>query len=297
MAASAAALALVMGMTSNARADFAYAFASQTISNLRLSPTTGTLNPVAPNPTQTGTATGASTGQNGSSSNDPLDANQSFVGTPAPPPQNTFTKFATFAAASPLPAGQQPVTPTASFTRGDAQFVSATNLLFNTGVTVANVAESYLNNQIGQSSGTGGWSITASFTPSATTTITASYNATNDIYTSTSGNASAQANFKFGLTIKDSTGATLFEVNPTLANQQSGSPPNGVELVNTNAPDSGTNAFSFQQGVTYSVTFAGSEQTFVSVASAVPAPASIVMLGLGFGTVGLVRFRNRRAQA
>jgi hypothetical protein len=298
MATGAAALALIMGMASNARADFAYAFAEQTISNLRLTAQTGTLTPVAPNPTQTGTATGASTsGLPGVSFNDSTDALQSYVGTPAPPAQNTFTKFATLPGAPPVGPGVQPTTPTASFTRGDAAFQSATNLLFSTGVTVANVAESYLNNVVGQSSGVGGWSITASFTPTVTTVITASYNVTNDIYTSTGGNAAAQANFKFGLTVKNATGTTLFEVSPDEGNQQSGSPPNGVELVNTNVAVSGTSALAFVAGTTYSVTFAGSEQTFVSVASAIPAPASIVMLGLGFGTVGLVRFRNRRARA
>jgi len=288
--AAAAALALFVGLGTGARADYAYGFASQSISGIRITGTTGG--------TLVSTSTTAAETLNGSgaSNSAPLDTPQAYGGTPPAPPQNTFTKFATFPA-GPL-NGTQPTGVTTgalgNFARGDA-VITSTDLFGATGAAAANVAEAYVNP--GTATGNGGVSLTASFKTTATPAVAVTFNFSNDLYAATLGAGSAaQASYQFTFTVKNAAGAVVFEsttdpINSGLVNTTTGSPPNTPELLQTGSATINITGLAANQA--YSITITSGAAVSV-ISTAVPAPTSIVMLGLGLGSVGLIRLRNRR---
>src|SRR5262249_9771711 len=150
----------------SARADIAYGYAEQTISNVMLTPASGTLGGVTI--TNTSTQDAATLDGSGPSKSNPLDAEQAYL-EPSAPAENTFVRTA---------AGNPPSA--ASFTRGDVQIADIA-----TGPVSNVVSESMLNqNGIGPHSETGSSTLTAtvSFTPSATSALTIKYSYANDLY-------------------------------------------------------------------------------------------------------------------
>jgi len=273
----------------------AYAYAQQMISNVLIRPTSATTFTVV-NPLTTGTGDAASADGSGVSHNNTTDALQSYEGGPAAPAQNDFGKFATFGAASPFPVDTAPTGLTSggtldSFTRGD---VLISGLGSNTAETNG-VAESYLNSVSGGNEATGSSSFSASlsFTTSAATALNLSYDYANDLYIYTEGGGQAQAAYKFNVTIKNELGVTVFDAATSQTNLSSASPPNGIEIVR-----SGTNSFTtatLLAGETYTLTFSGSEATFVSAVSVVPEPSTIAGAGVAILAAGLIVRRKRIA--
>ena len=86
-----AATVIVAGLSASVRADIAYGYAEQTISNVSLTVSSGTLTGVTL--TNTSTQDGATVNGIGISKADPLDAPQTYFG-PSAPPENTFTRTA-----------------------------------------------------------------------------------------------------------------------------------------------------------------------------------------------------------
>jgi hypothetical protein len=267
LAAGAAALALVAGLSASARADIAYAFAEETISNLSISPV-GSLTNISP--VTTGTTAGASLNGSGPATSDFTDALQASIG-------------------SPLPGGTLPTGPT-DFTRGDV-LISNLNTPTNSGQVVA---ESYIT-KAGLASGSGGLTASLSFTPTVATALTIAYNFNNDIYVATSGTGKASASFKFDITIKDAAGNIAFDSNTASTNRSIASPPQGFELTGsgTESVTSGT----LLAGQQYTLVFSENANTFVSVA-AVPEPGPIALAAVAGGltiVTGAIRRLRRRA--
>jgi len=301
LAPAAAAFALALGVTTHARADVAYAFSQQQISNLIVSSATGGVTITASGSIQTGSNTGASFAS-GVSATDPVDAPQSYLGPTPVPPENFFGHVATFPTADPVPAGTAPTGTTTgatltNFTRGDSAFTAATvNNLFTTGVTTNNVAESFLNTGVLTASGTGGWSINASFTVSATTALNIGYGFNNSIYTIATGTAAtAQANYHLGFVIRNASGSTVFESNPSDTNQTFGSPPNISAMLNTSGNGAvSTGATTFLAGQVYTITIAGNENTFVRLS--VPEPGPIALAAVAGGLACLAGIKRKFAR-
>jgi hypothetical protein len=287
-------VAFTISGAANARADFAYAFAQETVSNMSV--TRGTslmLVPVA-----SATTAGATFNGSGSSTSDALDALQAYLGASPAPPQNYFQRYAGFPSPSPLPAGSAPngVTtgpgPLADFTRGDS-------LISNSGTTFSVVAESYRTT--GFAGGTSGLLASFSFIPATTGAATISYNYANDLYASAQGaQASAQASYQFNFTIKDAAGLQVASLQSPSTNLGLGVPPNGGEIVRSGSESFTTS--SLTAGAQYTVTVSESAQTFAQPTAGPfltpsPEPGSIILTGLGialFLTHGTLR-RGRKA--
>jgi len=284
-------LAIAVNSAATARADYAFAFAEQTISNVVVA-LTGGATFVNTTPTTFGTSDSASLrGFPGVANQDQLDAPEAYTGTPPPAPENLFTKWATFAAGSPLPAGQQPTGP-GPFSRGDVliQFPPAVVT-----PTASNVAETY--STLGSGAATGAFSAQLTFQVSANTNISTSYNFANDIYASVGGNAIAQASFKFDVSVKDNLGNIVLDFAPNQTNVSDSAPVNTPEKVTAGAVASPGAAL--VAGTTYTLTFSGAETTFVNV-NVVPEPSSLLMGSMAIGLVGGVcgwRTRKARQQA
>jgi hypothetical protein len=285
---------MFLGATAGARADFAYAYSQQAMNNIDVSTTTGGTVTLVPVTTTSNTQSNAAF-LSGMSATDPLDAPQEFVGTPAKPPENTFAQFATFAA-NPPATGSQPLTPGADFSRGDVQITSLGNLYKAAGASVNNVAETYLTslaNPVG--SGAGTWSVSTSFTVAgltggATTGLQISYNFVNALFSSATGIGAAQSNFKVDITLRDNTGAIIYEVQPPELNHNvsSNSPFQSASGSSTISSGSGL----LKSGIQYTLTFSGGEEAFAQV---VPEPGSFVLMGLGLATIGSLGYARRRA--
>ncbi len=302
--ASITALSLGMGVASTSRAG-SYTYAEQTLSNLSLSLTGGTLTAGA---VTYGSSDGASlTAQNGTSvsaANSALppgtDPAQAYVGSPTPPPQNSFTQFATFSTAPPQPTGDAPLTPNAGFARGDALITPGSGIFSTSGLTASNVAETFMTGATHVAgSGTGSWAITASFTVSGALTTGATLNYStgysNYIFSSIFNSAdglpgiSANANYALDFTLKSSTGLLIGELTPGLLNHSDGTPPNTVGLLL-----SGTDSGQIHAGLLdggYTLTITGTE--VIQASTSVPEPSSLILLCLG-GGVGLVVLTARR---
>jgi len=272
--------AMMAGLAANARADIAYAYAEQTISNVSLTPASGTLTAVGS--LNTSTLDGATVNGNGVSKSDPLDALQSYFG-PSPPPENTFTRTATGV----LPAG-------ASFTRGDVQIAN-----LNT-AAVGNVVSESLLNGVGPASETGNSALTATFTftPTATGTLSVGYNYANDIYVVTTGLGAASASYNFDFTIKDAAGNVVFLYgsSPLSANTNLtlSAPPQGGEIIRSGHDTVTTGTLN--AGTTYTLIFSEKTATSVSIPAAVPEPGSMTLAALAGGlmivTGAFRRFRR-----
>jgi len=303
--AGASALAMAMGVTSGARADVAYAYSQQQIAALIVSTNQTGATITASGGIQTGTNTGASFAA-GTSATDPIDAPQSYLG-PAPTPgENLFAHVATFPGPDPQAAGTAPTgmstgATLSNFTRGDAAYVPATvNNLFTTGVSVNNVAESYLNSGVLTASGTGGWTLTASFTVSATTALNFGYTYSNSLYTYTSGaGGTAQGNYHLDITVKDQGGNTVYETNPADTNHSFGSPPNNSNMFNTSGVGSNsTGGVQFVAGQIYTVVISGNENSFVRLIVPEPGPIALAAVAGGLACLaGIKRKFSRKTAA
>ncbi len=298
----AAVLALTMGVNANARADVAYAYAQQQISSLLVSTGTGGATISASGTLQTGSNTGASFAS-GVSATDATDALQSYLGPNPVPAQNLFAHVATFPGADPQAAGTAPTgmstgASLTNFTRGDVAF-GAVGDLFKTSVNVNNVAESYLNTGFVSASGTGGWTLNASFTVSAATALTVGYNFSNSLYTYTQGSGStAQANYHLNVVIKDASGAAVFEANPTDTNHSFGSPPNNSNMFNTSgAGGVTTTGVTFAAGQIYTIVISGNENTFVRLAVPEPGPIALAAVAGGLACLAGIKRRFSRKTA
>jgi len=285
LAAGLVGLALIGGWATDARADIGYAYAEQTISGLAITPTApltlvGLVN----------TTTQDNTTQNGSglSNSDPLNALEAYQplsGYPGPG-QDSYVRFAT---------GNPPTSRVGNFTRADVVIASLAPGTNSSSV----VSESFLNTTQSPavSTETGGSGLTASlgFTLSSATALTLSYNWANDIFAFNTGGASATANFKFNITIKNATtGAVVFSSATSTTNVSLAAPPSGNEI----GPITGTDTVTtptLATGVTYSLVFSSTAQT--SVQAAVPEPGSMSLVaaaGVLTLVVGAVRRRMSR---
>ena len=271
-------------------------------SNLLLTSGSGAI-VTASGPLQTGTNTGASFAS-GISSTNPTDAPQSYLG-PAPvPAENLFAHVATFPGPDPQAAGTAPIgmstgATLSNFAHGDSAYSSIGNL-FQTGVTVNNVAESYLNSLGSTAGATGGWTLNASFTVSATTSLTLGYGFSNSLYTYTQGlDATGQANYHLDATIKNQAGLTVFEADPTDTNLSFGAPPNNSNMLNTSGTGSvSTGAVVFSPGQVYTIVISGNENTFDQISIPEPGPLSLAAIAGGLACVaGLKRKFVRKTAA
>ncbi len=266
--------------TANARADFAYAYAEQTVNALTITSTVLTGN-------QTGNSTSASATINGSgvSTNAPLDTLQAYLGAPPPAPQNDYTKYSTQG------GGPQ----AGDFARGDAVITNPAGLFLPGGANTSNVAESYISSGgtgTGLFTSSGNWTLSGSFTTAASS-VTVGYNYANDIIALVSGNGSASASFKLSISIKDQHGHEV-DASPAELNTALSAPPNGAELITTGSSSATLSLAGLTAGDVYSISMSGTELTAVSLA--VPEPSSLVLCGVA-SVMGLAVARIRRKRS
>jgi hypothetical protein len=290
LAAGLLSLALVGGWAASARADIAYAFASQTISNINVVPGSGALNP---GPFTVTTQDGATQDGSGPSRSDTFDVAQTYLPANGSPqaPENTFTRWA---------PGNPPVsnqtTPSTSFTRGDAQvtpnpFTLGTN-------TASNVAESFLNTTSSQGvtreTGIGGFIVSFNVTPSAGTPLAISYNFSNALAVFQTGIGTASGSYLFNVTVKDAAGNVVFNSNTGNTNLSAATPPNSFTPATGFKTGSETvTTPTLTAGALYSIAISGTEQTAV----AVPEPGVVTLVAASGGltlAVGAVRRRALR---
>jgi hypothetical protein len=277
LAAVVAVLGLSQAIPRQARADFAYAYAEQTISGLTITPT-GAVTPVGTFSSQAQDST--TFNGVGNSNSDPANPLQAYQGGLPQAPENSFMRYA---------PGTPPASPTTppSFTRGDVLFTNGggTN-------SSAVVAESFINTGPGSpTSETGNAGIAASlnFTLSTATALTINYNYSNDLFVFTSASGTAKANYLFNIVIKDNTGAVVFNSTTDNTNLSLASPPNGAEVIR-----SGTESVvtpTLNTGIEYTIVF--TEQTQTSV-TAVPEPGSLSLALLAIGGLIPIGYRMKR---
>jgi len=279
LATALAVFALAGGWAANARADIAYAFASQTISGITITPA---LTALTSNLT-TNTLDSVTTNGSGFSQSAPTDVLQAFQGLGAAPAQNTFTKTAnppTFAGA-------------VDFTRSDGLIQ---NLQAATNVSSA-VSESFLNTT-GFKTETADSGLSASFSfvaPANPTGLTFSYFVTNDLLVSTTGTGVASANYHFSITVKDAAGTVVFTSATPTTNLAVTAPPQGAEIIRTALPETTAATPVLTQGQLYTLIFSGTTQTSVNVG--VPEPNVMMLVGASGAltlAVGAVRRRRQR---
>jgi len=282
-------LALAGGWAANARADIAYAFATQTISGISLTPAPSSVTNLQLF-AQDGTTTNGSGSSNstGPTATAPVNVTQAYQGgTPASPENN----FARYAPGFPVPVSPITTPPGGDFTRGDATILS-----LGVGNSSSVVAESFLNTTtnpgILAETGSGGLSGSFTLVPSSTGTLTISYNFSNGLYVWTQGaSGAASANFQFNITIKDTAGNVLFNSAPALQNLSLSAPPNGLEIIQS-GPGSVVTP-SLTAGTSYTFILSSTAQSAGS-AAAVPEPNVMMLVGVGAGLTLAVRALRRR---
>jgi hypothetical protein len=214
-----------------------------------------------------------------------LDGSQAYVG-PAgtAPSENTFTAKGT-------------VNP--DYVRSDSQ---ATATVPSSGVTNT-VAEGFLTTGGGQSSGTTSIQISTPFTTTGTSsTVVLSFSATSQLAATVTAPvpATAQANFTYNYTIKDSLGNIVF-------NSTSQTVPNGLvnqsvsqtTLGSSTVPLTTTPVTFTATGLgagSYTATITQTSVVFLTQAAAIPEPSSLLMGGMAFGLLGGVfGWRHRKS--
>ena len=279
LVASAAVIAAT-GWVETTRADIAYSYAEQTLTNVLV---TGTGLAGA---TVTGTSSSASAVINGSgvATNNPTDTPQAYVGASPAAPQNDYTKY------SSQGGGPQ----TGDFSRGDA-LLSATNL-FTTGASASNVAESIISTAgtgSGLATGSGSWSLAGSFTAPTTSSITVGYGFANDILDAVTGAlASAQSSFKVTISIKDTHGHEV-DATPTELNTALSAPPNSPEIITSGTSSATLSLAGLTAGDVFSISITGTELSSAQLAPSVPEPGTFALAGMG-GALALAFHAIRR---
>jgi len=272
--AAAAAVALLSG-SRDARADFAYAFATQTISGLSITPAITVTSPAVTTFTQDGSTLNGS----GLANSNPLDAVQAYQGGLPAAPQNFFARYA---------PGSPPVSPVGNFTRGDALISSIAGPTNSSSV----VAESYLNTVTpATETGSAGLGANFSFTVPTATALTIAYNYASRIFVFQTGSGTATASYNFGVTIKDAAGTVVFNSATAETNLPLSAPPPGGEIIRAGAQAVVTPILAV--GTTYSISFSSTAQSSVAV---VPEPSSVALFGIG-GAAVLAMGLRRKAKA
>jgi len=272
-------LGLAQAIPREARADFAYGFAEQTISNLTITPG------VTPVGTFTSSAQDSTTfNGSGGSNSAPMDPLQSYQGGAPASPQNFFGRYA---------PGTPPASPTAppSFTRSDVLFTTAGGGT-NSGAVVS---ESFINTlgvgSPNSETASAGLTAALNFTLGTSTALTIAYSFANDIFVFSTASGTAKANFNFTITIKDAAGTIVFGSQTDNTNVSLAAPPQGAERINSGAEAVVTPILNV--GTEYTIIFSVQSQSSVT---AVPEPGSLSLALLAVG--GLIpigyRMKHRR---
>jgi len=269
-------LSLAGGWATSARAAIAYGFATQTISNLSISPT------VTPTSAVTFTTQdGASVNGSGTTLFDALDVLQTYIGGVPPAPENFFARYA---------PGNPPVSPTipSSFTRGDAAIPTPSGPMNTSSV----VSESYLNAADGPSSegASSGLNASFSFTVATSSALSITYDYANRAFVYTDGGQNASSDYHFNITIKDAAGNIVFTSATGNTNLSLVAPPPGGEVIRTGSETVTTAPTLLTPGVGYTLIFSSTSQSGVR---AVPEPSVFAMLGVA-GVFGLGYYRKTR---
>jgi hypothetical protein len=279
-----AAVIVATGWVGTTKADIAYSYAQQAITNITLSGT-GVTNGV-----MTGTATSASAVIKGagSATNDPTDTLQAYIGASPPAPQNFYGKY------SSQGGGPQ----TGDFSRSDA-VLSPGGGLFGPGLAATNVAESILSTAgtgPGLATASGSWSFAGTFNAPTTTSITVAYNWANDILASVTGpTATAQASFKMSITIKDTHGHEV-DNSPTELNTALSAPPNSPEIITSGSGSAVLSLASLTAGDVFTISITGTELSSAQLAPAVPEPGTFALAGMGGALALAFRAIRRRTR-
>lgn len=253
--------AIAIGWTAPARAAV-IAYSMQQTNGYAL--TGGTLGVFNPNTSSSAAQLAVPTGSEAHSGL--ADALQSYVGPIAGrPAENTFTK-----------KGQT----TPDYSRGDS--------LVNVVTPASNdVAELYLNS-LGNSSGSGAWSISAPLTLTSGGTVTFGFNYANELQVINGGDGTAQAKYSYNISIQDSAGSTVFDSSPNNVNRSLSLPSAGTIDSITSGTITVTSG-NLMVGA-YVITVSGNESVFGSL-NQIPEPTTLSLMGLA--CAGLLARRRR----
>jgi hypothetical protein len=227
--------------------------------------TGGTLGLFSPN---TSTSSAQTASPSGSEAHSGLaDALQSYAGPVAGrPAENTFTK-----------KGQT----TPDYSRGDS-LINIVNPSSN------DVAELYLNS-LGNSAGSGAWSISAPLTLTSAGVVTFGFNFANELQLINDGSGTAQAKYSYNITIQDANGNTLFDNSPASVNRSLSLP--GAGTIDSLTSGSLTTTTGTLSPGSYVITVSGNESVFGAV---IPEPTTLSVIGLA--CVGLLARRRRTSR-
>ncbi len=162
--------------------------------------------------------------------------------TPAAP-QNSYIKYST--------AGGGPQA--GDFSRSDA--ILSPNIANAFGSTVSESANSGAS---GLMTGSSTFLYSAIFTTTGTS-VTLSYNYSNDIIAFATAPGSSEAKFSFLVTVKDQHGHTI-DASPQELNSTIGAPPNGPELISSGSGSAVLSLAGLTAGDTFSITATGAKR-------------------------------------